>query len=226
LDKKILLIDDDVMFRELIRISIQDEFPQVEVVEARTAYSGERMLQSDKFDLILLDYKLPFGMNGLRFLEKTRDLRSGIPLIMISAEGNEHIAARAFTLGATDYLVKTELLLMKLKSVVKKIIGENKEQINDEDSDNQVGVSLNTANSGIELVKKYQEELNNNDTEASLSGETMMMEFDQIREFNKFTKLIRFLHGVTIKDMKILENKYIVLLAMLPTRYQRSSALS
>ena len=86
-----------------------------------------------------------------------------------------------------------------------------------------VGIALH---SGIELIKRYQEELNNLDTKAALRGESMMLEFQEIGEFNKFSKLIKFLHGVKVVDTKILDSKYVLLVDLKSTRYQRISALS
>lgn len=228
MSNRVLLIDDDPAFREMISIALTDTFPEIKIYEARDGHVGVKKLEENKFDIILLDYRLPFGMSGLRFLERTQELRRGIPLIMISAQGNEEIAAKAFRLGATDYLVKTQNLMDKLVSMMKDIFESDHSTACQDPNEPPLmaKANLDKANSGIELVKQCQEELNNIDSHTSLRGETMLMEFDEINEFNKFSRLVKFLRGVKIKDTKILESRYVILLSLLPTRYQRIRVLS
>lgn len=231
MSKRILVIDDDPAFREMVRTALIDAFPEIDIDEARDGYIGEKRLRKNKYDMILLDYKLPFGMNGLRFLERSADLRLDTPLIMITAEGNEHVAATAFRLGATDYLVKSNNVLNRLVGMAKDIlereaVAEDHRREGNIVDERHLVANLNTANSGIELVKQYQQELNCVETSVAIRGDTMLMEFGEIGEFNKFIKLVKFLRGVNIKDTKILDRKYILLLSLMPTRIQRIGATS
>ena len=89
------------------------------------------------------------------------------------------------------------------------------------------GLTPNVLQNDIsEKLKKYQEELNHLDTKAALKGESMLLEFQEIVEFNKFSKLVKFLQGVKIMETKILDSKYVLLVALKSTRYQRISSLS
>ena len=110
-------------------------------------------------------------------------------------------------------------LLIKLTGIAKDIL--EREETPDNTESRQMSATLNTANSGIELVKMYQEELNNLDTLTALKGDTLMLEFDRIEEFNRFSRLVKFIRGVSIRNTKILDDKYVLLLSLCSTRYQR-----
>ncbi len=219
--KKVLLIDDDPAFRELLGIMLESDISDIQITEAENGHQGEKIIKElNIYDVILLDYRMPHGMTGIDFLENTRHLLNDTAVIMITSEGNETIAAKAFRLGVTDYFIKGPDLM---NCLMKKMLGIFERQENNED---WKSVNPNSAHSGIELIKKYQEELNHLDTEAALRGESMMLEFQEIGEFNKFSKLVKFLQGVKIDDTKILDSKYVLLLTLKSTRYQRIRAIS
>ena len=219
--KKILLIDDDPAFRELMSILLENSISDVQITEAIDGHEGEKIIKElNIYDVILLDYRMPHGMTGIDFLENTKHLLNDSAVIMITSEGNETVAATAFRLGVTDYFIKGPDLM---NCLMKKMLDIFERQGNDED---WKSVNPNSAHSGIELIKKYQEELNDLDTQAALRGESMMLEFQEIGEFNKFSKLIKFLQGVKVTETKILDNKYVLLVNLKSTRYQRISALS
>ena len=219
--KKVLLIDDDPAFRELLGIMLESDISDIQITEAENGHQGEKIIKElNIYDVILLDYRMPHGMTGIDFLENTRHLLNDTAVIMITSEGNEQVAATAFRLGVTDYFIKGPDLM---NCLMKKMLGIFERQENNED---WKSVNPNSAHSGIELIKKYQEELNHLDTEAALRGESMMLEFQEIGEFNKFSKLVKFLQGVKIDDTKILDSKYVLLLTLKSTRYQRIRAIS
>ncbi len=70
------------------------------------------------FDVLLLDYRLP-GENGLEVLKIVREDRElDLPVVVVTGQGSEDIAAQAMRLGATDYVVKREGYLDALPIVV------------------------------------------------------------------------------------------------------------
>ena len=77
-----------------------------------------------EFDLVLLDYALP-GLDALEALKVLRGERGlDIPLVIVSGQGSETIAARAMHLGASDYLVKHPGYLHKLPATLEKAWGQ------------------------------------------------------------------------------------------------------
>ena len=71
-----------------------------------------------EYDLILLDYKLP-GLNALEIIKIIRQERKlFIPIVIVTGQGDETIAAKALKIGADDYVVKKEHYLLHLPSVI------------------------------------------------------------------------------------------------------------
>ncbi|WP_372792196.1 PAS domain S-box protein [Lutibacter sp.] len=71
-----------------------------------------------EYDLILLDYKLP-GLNALEIIKIIRQERKlFIPIVIVTGQGDETIAAKALKIGADDYVVKKEQYLLHLPSVI------------------------------------------------------------------------------------------------------------
>jgi len=90
------------------------------------AYSGESgvtKIKRKKYDLMILDYKLP-GISGLTVLEEAKQKRPKLQIIVFSAYGNEDIKRKAKELGAVNFLDKP-YDVKKLVRIVKKILRNN-----------------------------------------------------------------------------------------------------
>ena len=111
---RVLLVDDEKGFRE--SISEYLELDGIEVATAENGLSAIRILESEDFDVIVTDLKMP-GADGLELLSAVRAAELSVPVIMISAFGEVADAVNAMKLGADDYLVKpfeTEELRLKV----------------------------------------------------------------------------------------------------------------
>ena len=113
---RVLIIDDDVGFRELVRIhlSLAGFAPEV----ASDAVEGGEALFAHPPDLVLCDIKMPF-MSGLDLLSlmKTDQRTATIPVILVSGHSDEDTMAKAIKLGAADYLTKPVLVEDLLQSI-------------------------------------------------------------------------------------------------------------
>jgi two-component system, OmpR family, alkaline phosphatase synthesis response regulator PhoP len=120
--ENILVVDDEEDILELVRYNLDQAGYQV-----RTATSGEtalRMAADSLPDLIVLDLMLP-GINGL---EVTRRLKksaqtTGIPVVMLTAKGEESDVVIGLEMGADDYVTKPfspKILLARIKSVLRR----------------------------------------------------------------------------------------------------------
>lgn len=102
--KKILIIDDDPMVRQLTRMSLAGLYTCLEAADAENAYA---LLDHEHPDLILVDWILP-GLSGPNFfkrLQRDRDL-AAIPVVIVSARGEDQLKKTAMELGVAGYLSK------------------------------------------------------------------------------------------------------------------------
>jgi two-component system KDP operon response regulator KdpE len=100
--KKLLVIEDEIAILSFLRSSLESS--GWEVLEARLGRLGLELAASRKPDVILLDLGLP-DMDGLEVLKALRQWTS-VPIIIISARGQEHDKLRGLNAGADDYLTK------------------------------------------------------------------------------------------------------------------------
>lgn len=121
--EKILVVDDEEDILELVRYNLAKEGYQVVCVP-----SGEQALKKAKEDapnLILLDLMLP-GLDGLDVCKQLKNSpeTSGIPIIMITAKGEDADVVSGLELGADDYVTKPfspRVLLARIKKSIRKV---------------------------------------------------------------------------------------------------------
>ncbi len=99
---QILVVDDEPRFVRLVEANLQTE--GFTVLKAMNGKEAIEMIVAEKPDLVLLDVMMP-GMDGFEVCEHVREF-SQVPIIMLTAKGDEEHKLRAFNLGADDYVVK------------------------------------------------------------------------------------------------------------------------
>jgi DNA-binding response OmpR family regulator len=116
---RILMIDDDVKFCRLMRDYLA---PQgFTVVGAHTGESGVDAARQNGYQAIILDVRLP-GMTGFEVLRKLR-ANLDVPVMMLTAHGEEPDLIVGFELGADDYVPKTASpreLLARIKALIRR----------------------------------------------------------------------------------------------------------
>lgn len=100
--KKILIIEDDPVLGEGVRLALQGETFDIQV--SRCAAEGQKALAETNFDLIILDLNLPDG-NGLDILAQVRK-NSMVPVIILTANDMETDIVTGLESGADDYITK------------------------------------------------------------------------------------------------------------------------
>ncbi len=100
--KKVLIIEDDRLAAQLERDYL--EASGMEVVICGDGIRGLDMAQHENYDLVILDVMLP-GMNGFDICREIRK-EQNVPIIFITARGEENDKVRGLGLGADDYIVK------------------------------------------------------------------------------------------------------------------------
>ncbi len=99
---KLLVVDDEQKIREVIRDYA--EFNGYEVTEAEDGMSAVGLCKLNKYDLVILDIMMPKldGFSACKEIKKIQD----VPVIMLSARGEEYDKLFGFELGIDDYVVK------------------------------------------------------------------------------------------------------------------------
>ena len=101
-DPKLLVIDDDVELCDLLSDYLRPEGFDVDV--AHDGAAGLSQLQSGSYDFVILDVMLP-GANGFEVLQRLRE-RSRVPVVMLTARGDDVDRIVGLEMGADDYLPK------------------------------------------------------------------------------------------------------------------------
>lgn len=152
--EKIIIVDDDDELGELI-----SEYLAVEGFEVETVYDGESGLEqalSGKYDLVILDVMLP-KKNGFDVLRELRS-SSSIPVLMLTARGDDRERIAGLESGADDYLPKPfnpRELVARIKAILRRTHYSDEHPLNEKLSVDDLEVSM-TARS----AKKNGEDLN------------------------------------------------------------------
>lgn len=99
---KVLIVDDEKMIRDVLREYV--EFEGNEAFEAEDGLQAVRMCKDMDFDIILMDVMMP-GLDGFSAVKEIRKIKD-IPVIMLSARGEEYDKLFGFEVGADDYVTK------------------------------------------------------------------------------------------------------------------------
>ena len=116
---KILVVDDEVNIRRVVREYA--EFEGYEVAEAENGMEAVEMVKSEDFDLIVMDIMMP-KLDGFSTCKEIKKYKT-IPVIMLSARGEEYDKLFGFELGIDDYVVKPfspKELMARIKAVLKR----------------------------------------------------------------------------------------------------------
>lgn len=131
---KILVVDDEEMIRKLIaKYAI---FEGHEVTEAKDGIEAIQLCRDNTFDIMIIDIMMPEldGFSACREIRKHSD----IPIIMLSARGEEYDRINGFELGIDDYVVKpfsAKELMLRVDAIMKR---SNKAKINKKDNENDI----------------------------------------------------------------------------------------
>ena len=163
LKKKILVVDDEEDIRELVSYNLLRDGYMVD-----SAVSGEealKIIKKNKHDLILLDLMLP-GIDGLETARrlKTDSSTTSIPIIILTAKGEEADIVTGLELGADDYVTKPfspRILNARVKAVLRR-----KEKAETQKDD---------------FVKIFDLELDPGRREIKVSGRTVDLTFSQFQ---------------------------------------------
>jgi DNA-binding response OmpR family regulator len=119
-EKQILVVEDDDAIRDGIVSAL--EFEGYKTLQADDGLKGLELALSAGYDLLLLDLVLP-GRDGLEILEALKRAKPTLPVIILSARGDESDRVQGLKLGADDYMVKpfsVKELLARTEAVLRR----------------------------------------------------------------------------------------------------------
>lgn len=122
---RILIADDDERIRELVRLYLEAEGYDID--EAENGNDALEKVRHGIFDLVILDLMMP-GLDGWTVCKILRK-ETKVPIIMLTAKGEENDRVLGFDLGADDYVVKPfspRELSARVKAVLRRMEGERK----------------------------------------------------------------------------------------------------
>ncbi len=117
--QRILVVDDEDGIRDILRQYL--EFEGFACVEAADGEAAVSMMKNDPVDLILMDIMMPV-CDGITALRRIREF-SDVPVILLTAKGEEYDKVFGFDLGADDYVVKPfspREVMSRVKAVLKR----------------------------------------------------------------------------------------------------------
>ncbi len=126
---KILLCEDDTNLGMVLKNYL--ELNDYNVILERDGRLGMAAFQREKADICLLDVMMPH-VDGFTLAEEIRDIDPDVPLFFLSAKTMKEDIIQGYKLGADDYITKpfdSEVLLMKIKAILKR--NEEENRIND-----------------------------------------------------------------------------------------------
>ncbi len=116
--EKILVVDDEENIRTLIRK--YGEFEGYEITEAKDGMAAVEICKKHDFDFIIMDVMMP-ELDGFSACAKIRESGKNIPMLMLSARGEEYDKIHGFELGVDDYVVKPfspKELMMRVRAIL------------------------------------------------------------------------------------------------------------
>jgi len=121
---RILVVDDEPGVRELISEVLQlDEYRVDTAIDGLEALN---LLRKTTFDLLILDISMP-KLDGLALLEKIREEKNDVPVLLLSARNDRKDIATGLRLGSDDYVTKPfgiEELVLRVKAILRRTKGE------------------------------------------------------------------------------------------------------
>jgi DNA-binding NtrC family response regulator len=129
---KLLIVDDNKSILSALELLLQDEFDEVKTIANPNQLPS--LIESNEFDLVLLDMNFSAGVNtgneGLYWLSRIREIKPDLEVVLFTAYGDVELAVKALKQGAADFVLKpwdNEKLKATLRNVFK--LQESKKEI-------------------------------------------------------------------------------------------------
>ena len=128
---KIIVVEDEASLAELLKYNLRSE--GYEVVHAADGEEAELLLSEQNFDLVILDWMIP-KISGIELCRRLRNRTEtqNLPIILLTARGEESDRVRGLTTGADDYVTKpfsVQELMARVKALLRRAAPERMSDI-------------------------------------------------------------------------------------------------
>ena len=113
MNPNLLIVDDEKPTRDGLRSALEDRY---EVYVAEDSASSIELLESETFDVLLTDFRLPNNEDGMKLIGRAKTLPKQPICILMTAYGSEELAVEALKHGADDYLAKGRMQIDELET--------------------------------------------------------------------------------------------------------------
>ena len=120
INKRLLIVDDDVQIRELLTFDIAQSGYIVDC--AQDGEEGLKKALENNYDLVLLDVMMP-KMNGFDVCKNIRLVKPNLPVLLLTAKGTIEDKTQGFDCGADDYLIKPfdiQEVLLRIRALLRR----------------------------------------------------------------------------------------------------------
>ncbi|HXJ55628.1 MAG TPA: sigma-54 dependent transcriptional regulator [Verrucomicrobiae bacterium] len=123
----VLIVDDEKPTREGLRAALEERY---DVYVAEDATAGMKLLEQERFDVLLTDFRLP-NEDGMKLISRAKSLPKPPVCILMTAYGSEELAVQAIKSGADDYLPKGRMQIEEVEMRISRALrGQSLEQEN------------------------------------------------------------------------------------------------
>lgn len=120
--KNVLIVDDDAGFLETLREGVQGDGSAFRVLTANSGREALELLEREPVDLVMTDVKMP-GMDGCEFINRLRETRPGLPVLVMSSHIGAQAESRFEGLSVLGFIEKS-LALGQVAALVSGALGE------------------------------------------------------------------------------------------------------
>lgn len=114
-DKKILVVDDEPDFLEMIKMRL--EVSGYQVITASNGQEALNKVELDQPDAVLLDIRLPGGIDGLEVLKRIRKRNKNLPVFILTSYTNREIFSLGKKFNAFGFIIKTNDLKKEIGTI-------------------------------------------------------------------------------------------------------------
>jgi excisionase family DNA binding protein len=117
---RVLVVDDEASIREMLSRTLALAQYEVDTAADATTALDHMRARGDEYDLMIADLKMP-GMDGLALIRQVREIKSNLPVIIITGFSTESSAIDAVNLGVAGYLTKPFRVPQVLEAAAKAV---------------------------------------------------------------------------------------------------------